>query len=189
MPTTCTGCTVTVPILTESCGRTIEKGGIVALGFVSCSNTDIYGAPTNTTYWSDAQGSVGPNANTARVIKNVLGGLPYPSDVSKRLGSCEPESVTGRVYTLEYEDYDFTKTTSPLVETKAIFYNTIQADPSKYFLYYTECQGYTYLVPAFSLMFSAITPPNNTENKFYQVKISFQQLTMPVPFVFNLMNV
>lgn len=184
MSTTCTGCTITVPALTDSCGRTIEKGGIVAIGIVSCTNTTIYANPSDTPTWQAAV-----SANQARVIKNVLGELPYPNDVNKRLGSCEPEALTGRVYNLSIMDYDYTKTTGPLVETKNVFYNTIQQNPSLYNLYYTECQGYTYFVPNFSFMFSSITPDNNTENKNYELKIMFQQIAMPVPFLFNLMDV
>lgn len=185
MSITCSNCSITLPALAKSCGRDIEKGGVVAFGIVSCSNTTIYANQDDIATWQAAVA-----LDQARVVKNVIAGLPYPSDVTKRLGACEPEYLTGRVFTLDGEDYDYTTVTSPSFSPEKLnFYNDVMADPSKYNLYYTECQGYTYYVPTFTLSVSSVTPNDNTQDKMFAFKFSFQQMDVPLAFSFNLLDV
>lgn len=171
-----------MPALAASCGRTIEKGGINALGFVSCSNTTILNAPSTLGNWTTAIA-----ADEARVVKNMIGSLPYPNDVTVRQGACEPEYLQGRVFKLEAKDFDFTTLTVPsFTPEKLNFYNSIMADPSKYYLYYGECQGYMYLVENFTISVSAVTPSDNTQDKYFQLTISFQQTAVPTAIQFDL---
>ena len=181
MAISCVNCTPSFPTLSASCGRTIEKAGINSIAFVLCSNTTILANPDDLLVWQAAVTS-----GDAVVIKNVIGGLPAPNDITKRLGACEPESLTGRVWTMSFEDYDFTKSGSPFTPEKLNFYNQIMADPSQYFMFYGECQGLMYQVDTFTFYANPNTPTDNTQNKFFECKAMYQQIAMPTPIQFDL---
>lgn len=182
MPLTCTGCSVSVPALSASCGQNKKSGGIPYLAFVACDNTTIAAAPTDASVWATAIG-----ANDARVIKNLLGELPAASANMRRFISCAPEGIQGKTWTLNVQDYDFTETAGPPVTfDKEVFYNTIQADPSKYHLYYGSCDGRMWLVSDFTIMMNVIVPNNNQENRYMEITINYLGLTMGTQYVFDL---
>lgn len=182
MALTCTGCSVSVPTLPASCGQSTKPGGIPVLAFVACDYT--FTLPTDPAEWATAIA-----ANNARVIKNLVGSLGDPSNTTKRLQSCAPEAVTGKVHTLSITDHNFIETGTPLVFDKENFYNAIQADPSQYYLFYGTCDGRMYRVNDFSLMMNVNIPDNNQELRFMNVQIMFQGLTQGTQFVFDLRTV
>jgi hypothetical protein len=180
-PLTCPGCSVSVPTLSASCGKNKKTGGIPYLAIVACDDTTIAAAPTTLSVWTAAVA-----ANDARVIKGLLGELQDPSNTTKRIGSCDPETLLGRAWTLNFEDYDFTETGSPLTFEKEVFYNTIQTDPSKYNLYFGTCDGRMWQVPNFTLMMNVIIPNTNTDARYMKVTVMFQGLTMGNQYIFDL---
>jgi hypothetical protein len=125
-------------------------------------------------------------ANDARVVKGLLGSLSDPSNTTKRIGSCDPETLLGRVWTLNFQDYNFTETGNPLVFEKEAFYNDVQADPSKYYLVYGSCDGRSWLVPNFTLMMNVNVPDNNQDARFMNVQVMYQGLTMGTQYVLDL---
>jgi hypothetical protein len=181
MPLACSGCSVTVPALSASCGQNKKPGGIPYLGFVACDDSTILAAPTDLAVWQAAV-----TANNARVIKGLLGSLPEPSVTEVRMNSCSAEQVTGKTWTLNIMDYDFTEAGSPLVFEKELFYNTIQANPGLYNLYYGSCDGRIWRVDNFTLVMNPVTPDNNQESKHMAVTIKFTGLTQGTQFIFDL---
>lgn len=179
MPLTCTGCSVSVPTLSASCGKNKKQGGLPYLAIVACDYT--FTNPTDPAEWASAI-----SANNARVVKGLLGSLADPSNTTKRIGSCDPETLLGRVWTLNFQDYNFTETGSPLVFEKEAFYNDIQADPSKYYLYFGSCDGRMWLVSDFTLMMNVIVPDNNQDARYMNVQVMYQGLTMGTQYVFDL---
>lgn len=181
MAQTCSGCSVSVPALAATCGQNKKQGGLPYLAFVSCDDATIPATPTDLSVWTAAVA-----ANDARVIKNLLGSLPTPSPTMKRFSSCSPEGLEGKVWTLNVQDYDFTETGSPLTFDKENFYNTIQADPAKYFLYYGSCDGRMWLVTDFTLTMNVVIPDNNVATRYMEVNIMFQGKTMGAQYIFDL---
>jgi hypothetical protein len=182
MPLSCSGCSVSVPALSASCGKNKKSGGIPYLAIVACDDATIVATPTDLSVWQAAV-----TANDARVIKGLLGELVDPSDTMKRIGSCDPETLLGRAWTLNFEDYDFTETgTSPVVFEKEAFYNAIQADPSKYNLYFGTCDGRMWQVPNFTLKMNVVIPNTNTDARYMKVQVMFQGLTMGNQYIFDL---
>lgn len=181
MPTTCTGCSVTVPTLAASCGQNKKPGGIPYLAFVACDDATIIADPIDLAVWQAAV-----TANDARVVKNLLGELPKANASMKRFQSCFPEGLQGKNYTLNVQDYDFQESGSPLVADKENFYNTIQADPTKYNLYYGSCDGRMWLVPNFVLVMDVVVPNNNVESRYMDINIMFQGQTMGTQYIFDL---
>jgi hypothetical protein len=182
MPLSCSGCTVAVPALSASCGINKKPGGIPFLAFVACDDATIQAQPTDLTVWQAAV-----TANDARVIKGLLGSLPEPSINEVRMQSCNAEQLTGKTWTLNIMDYDFTETgTTPIVFEKEAFYNSIQNNPNVYNLYYGSCDGRMWRVDNFTLVMNPVTPDNNQESKHMAVTIKFTGLTQGTQFVFDL---
>lgn len=182
MALTCTGCSVTVPTLSASCGQSTKPGGIVAIGIVACDY--VFTNPTDGAEWTTAIG-----ANDARVIKNLLGSMPDPSNTSKRIASCSAEQLTGKTWTINLLDHNFIETGSPLVYEKEAFYNDIQNNPSQYYLFYGTCDGRMYRVEDFTLMMNVNIPDNSQELRFMNVQINFIGKTQGTQFVFDLRTV
>lgn len=182
MPLSCSGCSVSVPALSASCGKNKKSGGIPYLAIVACDDATIAATPTDLSVWQAAV-----TANDARVIKGLLGELVDPNNNAKIIDSCLPETLLGRSWTLNFEDYDFTETgTSPVVFEKEAFYNAIQADPSKYNLYYGSCDGRMWQVPNFTLMMNVVIPNTNTDARYMKITIMFNGQTMGNQYIFDL---
>lgn len=182
MALTCTGCSVSVPALSASCGQSTKPGGIVALGFVACDY--VFTSPVDASEWASAI-----SANDARVIKNILGSMPDPSNTTKRIASCSAEQLTGKTWTMNVQDHSFIEAGTPLVYEKEAFYNTIQANPSQYYLFYGTCDGRMYRVDDFTLMMNVNIPDNNQELRYMNVQINFVGATQGTQFVFDLRTV
>jgi len=179
MPLTCTGCSVSVPTLSASCGKNKKPGGLPYLAIVACDYT--FADIEDLAEWASAIA-----ANDARVVKGLLGSLSDPSNTTKRIGSCDPETLLGRVWTLNFQDYNFTESGSPLVFEKEVFYNDVQADPSKYYLVYGSCDGRSWLVENFTLMMNVNVPDNNQDARFMNVQVMYQGLTMGTQYILDL---
>jgi hypothetical protein len=182
MAISCTNCTIPAFDLNAQCGIITEPGGINCVAFVQCTDSTVYADPTDPTVWATAIAG-----GTAVVIKNILGMLGDPNDSAKRLTSCTPEQLQGRVWSMDFEDSSFTKEVSPaLIEQKTLLYNDLMKNPAQYYCYYGECQGYMYLVEDFAFFSSMFTPNNNQELKYYKNAVKFQQIEIPTPIDFNL---
>lgn len=180
-------CAVSVPSLDPSCGRTTFNGGINAFGFAGCDQTfDI----TDPSAWASAI-----DADTARVITGLLGSIEAPSDKETLMDSCTPPQLTGRTWTIKAKDYNFqeTRTVGPpatVTADKILFWNAIQADPTKWRFAFGNCDGYSWgFIDNISVKVGIMVPETNQEKAYLPIEISWQAMDVPVYFLLNLATV
>jgi len=164
-----------------SCGTPTRPGGIKRFIFVKCNVT--FSDITDLAEWATKIA-----AGDVRASGEILGSKPKGSFTQKRLSSCAPEQITGKVSTINFIDNntDPTPLTAPTpgaFEDYA-FWNSIQENYRSLDLGYITCDGLFYgLIPSktWTLQIDDTRPDNSDDNANFDGSISYTGIPMVAP--------
>ena len=168
-------CTITPPAsYSGNCGIITKDGGIDRLIFLTC-DTDTTGLDyTEQSTW-DALCLAGQLATSGKLVAEK----PKGSFTKKKVSSCGPEVVTGGEKTINFQDYN-QEANNGTGEFE--FWNTICADPTKFFFIYVTCDGWLYgPIKDFGIEVDEVIPNDSKEERYIDGSITYDGKCMDVP--------
>lgn len=169
-------CAPTLPVpYSTGCAITPRRGGIKRLVFTKCDFVIAdMGIRAN---WDTAL-----QDGDAVMTGLIIGQKPKGSKTKKRFSSCGPEQTTGGTQTITFQDYN-----SGTACSLHTFWNTIQATPSKYKMYYQYCDNSLHgPVNDFDLEMDEVADETSEGNAFMDGTITWSGIEMLCPEVVDL---
>lgn len=166
-----------------ACGSAPRPGGIKRFIFVKCDVT--FADITDLAEWATKIA-----AGDVRASGDILGSKPKGSFTQKRLSSCAPEQVVGKVSTINFIDNNADPNSHPTVDSYAdyLFWNSIQENYRALDFGYITCDGLFYgLIPSktWTLQIDDTRPDNSDDNANFDGSISYSGIPMYVPVLLD----
>jgi hypothetical protein len=175
MPLCSSDCVITMPVgYGGNCGLIQKPAGIKQLIFIAC---DVDVASLDFTLqqtWDDlcTQGKLA-------VSGNLLAEKAKGSFTKKKIYSCSPEVTIGGEKTLAFQDYNGSANDAT---DEFAFWNTIQSDSSKFYMFYLTCDNWLYgAVSNFTIEVDEVIPNDNKELRYIDGAIMWNDKNMLEP--------